>query len=246
MITSFSPGANGVPPGGWRAAYCVAMPPVAAYDEIADWYAEWVGDAASDYSQRVAAVLTRLLPPGTGMCLDIACGTGARAPILRSLGWSPFGVDLSTGQLRHARQVMPVAAADATALPLASGSVPAAVSVLCHTDLPDYPAVLREAARVLRPGGRFAHVGIHPCYTGAFADRNDPARIIVDSGYHRRERRWDSFTTRGVRDKVGAWHLPLADLLNAVMAAGFELLDTVEAGPDGGVPDVFALAAVKI
>jgi len=218
--------------------------PVAAYDDIADWYAEWVGGLHNSYSQRVAAVLRRLLPPGEGRtCLDIGCGTGARAEALRDLGWRPIGVDLSNGQLRHARRILPVAVADATALPIATGCLDAAVSILTHTDLPDYPGVIREAARVVRPGGRFVHVGIHPCFTGAFADRADPARIIVDNGYHRRERRWDSFTDQGVRDKVGAWHLPLADLLNAFRAAGLEIVDTVEAGPDDGVPDVFAISS---
>jgi len=221
--------------------------PVAAYDDIADWYAEWVaGGRHNDYSTRVAQMLIRLLPAGTGeRCLDIGCGTGERATTLRDLGWEPIGVDLSTGQLRHARRIMPVAAADATALPIAAGSLTAAVSVLTHTDLPDYPAVLREAARVLRPGGRFVHIGIHPCFTGAFAERSDPTRIIVDGGYHRRERRWDSFTTHGVRDKVGAWHLPLADLLNAFRDAELEIVDTVEAGPPDGVPDAFSVAAVR-
>ncbi|MEV0273263.1 methyltransferase domain-containing protein [Hamadaea sp. NPDC050747] len=220
--------------------------PVAAYDEIADWYADWVGGLHNSYSERVADVLQRLVPPGDGRtCLDIGCGTGARAGVLRNLGWRPVGVDLSTGQLRHARRVLPVAAADAAALPIATGSVDLAVSILTHTDLPDYPRVIGEAARVIRSGGRFVHVGIHPCFTGAFADRSDPARIIVDGGYHRRERRWDSFTTQGVRNRVGAWHLPLADLLNAFRAAGLEIVDTVEAGPEDGVPDVFAVAAVS-
>ncbi|MBR8641800.1 methyltransferase domain-containing protein [Streptomyces tuirus] len=44
-----------------------------------------------------------------------------------------------------------MAVADATALPLADGSVPAAVCVLASTDVPDYGAVLREIARVLAP-----------------------------------------------------------------------------------------------
>lgn len=221
------------------------MPPVAAYDRIADWYAEYAGPQ-NTYSQRVARTMTRLLPPGTGApCLDIGCGTGARVPTVRAHGWTPIGVDLSQGQLRHARQLMPVAVADATALPISGGAFAAAVSVLIHTDLPDYPAVLREVARVLRPGGHFVHIGIHPCFTGAFADRSDPARIIVDAGYHRRERRFDSFTTQGVRDKVGAWHLPLAAMLNAFRDAGLEVTDTVEEGPEDGVPDILAVAAVR-
>ncbi|MEE3917834.1 class I SAM-dependent methyltransferase [Micromonospora sp. BRA006-A] len=71
-----------------------------------------------------------------------------------------MGVDLSGGQLRHARARLPVARADATALPLSTGAVPAVACVLAHTDMPDYPAAVAEAARVLAPGGRLAHVGV--------------------------------------------------------------------------------------
>jgi ubiquinone/menaquinone biosynthesis C-methylase UbiE len=223
--------------------------PLAAYDDIADWYADYISEGAgSAYAQRVTAALTHLLPPAPwegATCLDVCCGTGAHAKALRSLLWSPLGVDLSTGQLRHGRQVMPVVNADASALPIRSASVPAATCLLAHSDLPDYPAVVREIGRVLEPGGRFVHIGIHPCFTGAFADRSDPTRIIVDGGYHRTERRYDSFTTQGVRNRVGAWHLPLAGLLNAVAAAGLQLLETVETSGDGQVPDAFAFAAVK-
>jgi ubiquinone/menaquinone biosynthesis C-methylase UbiE len=223
--------------------------PLAAYDDIADWYADYISEGAgSAYTRRVTATLTHLLPPAPARgatCLDVCCGTGAHAKTLRSAGWNPIGVDLSTGQLRHGRQVLPVVNADASALPIRSASVAAATCILAHSDLPDYPAVVREIGRVLEPGGRFVHIGIHPCFTGAFADRSDPARIIVDDGYHRTERRFDSFTTQGVRNRVGAWHLPLAGLLNAVVAAGLQLLETVETAGDGQVPDAFAFAAVK-
>jgi ubiquinone/menaquinone biosynthesis C-methylase UbiE len=223
--------------------------PLAAYDAIADWYFEYISEGAgSAYAVRVTDALTRLLPRGpvpAAPCLDICCGTAAHAPTLRSLGWNPIGVDLSTGQLRYGREVMPVVNADATAMPIRSASLPAATCILGHSDLPDYPAVLREVGRVLRPGGVFVHIGIHPCFTGAFADRSDPARIVVDAGYHRTERRFDSFTTQGVRTRVGAWHLPISGLLNAVTEAGLHLVETVEKSGDGQVPDVFGFAAVK-
>src|SRR5689334_17257198 len=145
----------------------------AAYDEFADWYADYVRGAAAPFGARVAALVRRLLGTGAGTCLDVGCGTGAHAPVLRELGWTPVGVDLSTGQLRHAVAHLPVVAGDAAALPVATARVPAAVSLLVHTDVPDYAAVVAEVARVLRPGGRFVHVGVHPCFTGAFADRSD-------------------------------------------------------------------------
>src|SRR5262245_45242651 len=115
------------------------MPTSAAYDEIADWYAEWVDGSGADYGDRVHDMLDRLLGEGRGrLVLDICCGTGARVPALRRNGWRPVGVDLSRGQLRHAAARLPVAAGDATALPIASASVDTAISVLCHTDVPDY------------------------------------------------------------------------------------------------------------
>ncbi|RBI97487.1 SAM-dependent methyltransferase, partial [Micromonospora provocatoris] len=122
------------------------------YDDIADWYEEYAGETSSVYMDRVRSVLADLLGDGPGRCVDLCCGTGAHAAEVRRLGWTPVGVDLSGGQLRHARARLPVARADATALPLATGAVPAVVCVLAHTDMPDYPAAVAEAARVLAPG----------------------------------------------------------------------------------------------
>ncbi|MFC0030341.1 class I SAM-dependent methyltransferase [Micromonospora chaiyaphumensis] len=217
---------------------------IAAYDAIADWYDDYVTTTATDYSERVRAVLADLLGPGSGRCLDLCCGTGAHAGELRRLGWQPIGVDLSGGQLRHARTRLPVARADATALPLPDGVLPAVACVLAHTDMPDYPAAIAEAARVLAPGGRLVHVGVHPCFVGAFADRAEPGRILLDEGYAERDRSFRSWNSVGVRARVGAWHVPLADLLDAVPAAGLTLTAVRESG-SGPLPDILALRATK-
>lgn len=216
----------------------------ATYDAHADWYNDFMSAAAGEYIQRVHATIGDLLGRGEGMCLDVCCGTGAHAPALARLGWTPVGVDLSSGQLRHALQRLPVAVADAAVLPFADNSVAAAACVLASTDVPDYAAVIREIARVLRPGGRFVHLGVHPCFIGAFADWTDQSRIVVDQRYADRSYTLDTWNPSGVRARVGGWHIPLADLLNATMAAGLRLVRTVEAG-SGGVPDLFGFLAVK-
>jgi SAM-dependent methyltransferase len=217
---------------------------VAAYDAFADWYEQFASDSSADYMTRVRRELADLLGAGSGRCLDLCCGTGAHAGQLRQLGWEPVGVDLSAGQLRHARPRLPVARGDASALPVGDRVVPAVACVLAHTDVPDYPAVIAEAARVLAPGGRFVHLGVHPCFIGPFADRSDPERIVIDGGYAERERSFRAWSVHGVRARVGAWHLPLADLLNAVTGAGLELAGVAESG-SGPVPDLFGLLAVK-
>lgn len=102
-----------------------------------------------------------------------SCRHGAR------LGRTPIGIDLSAGMLRHADGRLPVGRADAVRLPVRDGSVPAVIAMMVHTDLPDYPVVLREIARVLQPGGVFVHVGVHPCFCGGFADRRDPDAVVI-------------------------------------------------------------------
>jgi SAM-dependent methyltransferase len=219
------------------------MGQTAAYDAIADWYEEWISGAVSEYSERVHVMLQDLLGAGDGVCVDLCCGTGARAGLIRELGWTPAGVDLSQRQLGYAAARLPVVRGSADRVPVATGAVAAVACVLAHTDMPDYVAALREVSRVLEPGGRFVHVGVHPCFVGAFADWSDPLRLVIDNRYADRSHSFDG-PWHGVRARVGAWHIPLADLLNGVTAAGLRLVRTAESAPRG-VPDQFGLLAEK-
>jgi SAM-dependent methyltransferase len=214
----------------------------AVYDAYADWYEQFVQDSWS-YMDRVRDLLAHLLGPGKGRCLDLCCGGGAHVATIAGLGWAPVGIDLSLGQLRHARGRLPAAAGDASRLPVRSGSLPAIACVLAHTDLPDYSAVIREVARVLQPGGRFVHVGLHPCFIGAFADWSEPRRVVIDARYAEQSRAFEG-PPGGVRVRVGAWHVPLAILLNAFVDAGLHIERTAESTANG-IADVFAIRAVK-
>ncbi|GAA2275445.1 hypothetical protein GCM10010149_17740 [Nonomuraea roseoviolacea subsp. roseoviolacea] len=213
----------------------------APYDEIADWYeTEFLPRNADDpLGQR--RVLTELLGRGEGTCLEVGCGTGVHAAVLRDLGWTPVGVDLSAGMLRHARPRLPVVRGDAARLPFRDGSLPSVATLMVHTDMPAYPAVLREAARVLRPGGALVHVGVHPCFCGGFADRADPEAVVVRPGYLDGHWTKKSWTDQGIRDKVGASHWPLAELLGAFLEAGLVLEAFAEG--DGPTPVVLGVRA---
>src|SRR5262245_23120913 len=129
----------------------------ARYDQWADWYEQYITGEAQKFTERTAEILTRVLGPGNGPVLDLACGTGIYGQTLSALGWTPFGVDVSVAQLRYARRRMPVAAADASALPVRPGTLAAVAAVLCHTDIEDFAATCQALSRALQDGGVFAH-----------------------------------------------------------------------------------------
>jgi len=98
---------------------------------------------------------TLALAPGS-VVLDLACGTGDFAVDLAEEGHRPIGIDLSFGMLASARTGAPLVQGDLLKLPIADGSVDAAVCGFALRNLVELPPFFDELARVVRPGGRIA------------------------------------------------------------------------------------------
>jgi ubiquinone/menaquinone biosynthesis C-methylase UbiE len=207
------------------------------YDGLADWYDEEIRHlAAAHVTEAALKSLIRLLGAGPGKCLDLGCGTGIAIPDLAGQAWSVVGVDISTDQLRVAREhtkglAVDLIEGDASHLPLPASSFDAVVSMLTHTDFDDPPAVLAEIYRVLKPGGRFVYVGSHPCFVTPHVERNAGAAYVLHPGYRRRG--WTSSGPgfgQGIRPRVGVNHQTLADFLNAFLKSGLAVLAVDEPG----------------
>lgn len=106
-----------------------------------------------DASWRRRTVSALGLPAGS-VVLDLACGTGDLSRTARARGLTPIGADLSFGMLAASHGTGPLVQADASALPLASGSVDGIVCGYALRNFTDLDACLGEMGRVLRPGGR--------------------------------------------------------------------------------------------
>jgi SAM-dependent methyltransferase len=221
---------------------------VARYDGQADWYDEQVAWS----SAAAAPLIARLAGRGPGRCLDVGCGTGVHLAALGELGWSVVGVDASADQLRVARRragqfVAGLVQGVAARLPFAAGSCTLVLSAFTHTDVEDFTSLAKEARRVLEPDGRFIYVGLHPCFTGPFAEqpRADGARV-VHPGYARPG--WQTggpgTVAGGLTSRVGFRHLPLAHVLNGVLEAELRLCRVAEAGMRE-LPEWLALVAQR-
>jgi demethylmenaquinone methyltransferase/2-methoxy-6-polyprenyl-1,4-benzoquinol methylase len=86
--------------------------------------------------------------------LDLACGTGDFVRILAQVGATPVGLDLSRGMLSRIRTHGDLVQAVGEQLPFAEASFSAVVSGFAVRNFVDFPAVLSECQRVLRPMGQ--------------------------------------------------------------------------------------------
>jgi ubiquinone/menaquinone biosynthesis C-methylase UbiE len=97
--------------------------------------------------------------------IDVGCGTGRFIDALKQV-WPKLpvlGIDMSEAYIKHAQRHLRrwsrvhLSIAKAESLPVADGSQDALTSIFLFHELPPKVrrAVLRECARVLKPGGRF-------------------------------------------------------------------------------------------
>jgi SAM-dependent methyltransferase len=224
----------------------------ARYDGLAEWYDAFVRGEGAAWTQVAEGLIVELLGRGPGRCLDLGCGSGAFVPVLANQDWTVVGVDLSADQLEVARSSVGELAealiqADARELPFEAESFDAVVAVLVHTDIDGYHLGVREVARVLRPGGRFVHVGTHPCFVSPVARSSGDGTLQLFSGYHESRLVFDSPAfargAEGIRARAGTWQVPLAALLNAVAEAGLRLERALESPEDP--PAMLGLAALR-
>ena len=171
--------------------------------------------------------------------LEVGCGAAQGARWLVSAGARVAAFDVSMGQLLVARGldersgvVVPVVQADAQAIPFRSGSFDLVVSAFGGIPfVADSAGVMRQIARVLRPGGRLVYSVTHPT-RWAFPDDPGPGGLTVHQSYFDR-------TPYVEVDETGAatyveHHRTLGDRVRELVAAGLVLVDLIEPEwPDG-------------
>ncbi|GAA2516815.1 class I SAM-dependent methyltransferase [Pilimelia columellifera] len=175
-----------------------------------------------------------LLGPVAGRdVLELGCGAASAGRWLVAQGARTVAVDLSDGMLRHAVAAgrrcgvrVPLAQADALALPFRDG----VFDIVCTAFgavpfVADSQAVMREAHRVLRPGGKWVFSVTHPMRWIFLDDPSENGLLAVHSYFDRRP--YVEHDAAGKPTYVEQ-HRTLGDRIRELVAAGFALTDLIE------------------
>ncbi|HEY0638342.1 MAG TPA: class I SAM-dependent methyltransferase [Pseudonocardiaceae bacterium] len=165
--------------------------------------------------------------------LEVGCGSAPCARWLTTRGAHVVAMDLSAGMLRHAREaasrtgvVVPLVQADAEHLPFADGSFDLACSAFGAVPfVTDSAAVMREVARVLRPGGRWVFAVTH-AMRWMFADDPGPSGLVVQQSYFDRSP-YVEVDADGV-PTYAEHHRTIGDRVREIVSAGLVLTDLLE------------------
>ncbi len=209
------------------------------WDSDADEYHAEHGDFLGDVDfvwcpEGLREADAHLLGPVSGRrVLEIGAGAAMCSRWLATQGAVPVALDLSGGMLQHALAAaersgvrVPLVQADAQRLPFADGSFDVACTAFGAVPfVADSAGVMREVARVLRPGGRWVFSVTHPL-RWVFPDDPGPDGLTVRTPYFDR-------TPYVEVDETGEpvyveHHRTLGDRVRELVGAGFRLVDLVE------------------
>ena len=189
-----------------------------AWEGEADDWIRWARSPELDHafwSLNLPALLDILPAPGT-LTIDVACGEGRLGRRLLDRGHSVVGVESSVALAAAAQAAAPamkVHVADAADMPFDDDSADLAVASLALMNMDDMAAVVKEVARVVRPGGRFCFSVLHPI--NSWGDAGD------DVGYFESTRYAEELIRDGASMTFHETHRPLSAYLGDLEDAGF-------------------------
>jgi ubiquinone/menaquinone biosynthesis C-methylase UbiE len=197
-----------------------------AWEESAAGVIAWFRAPGHDsYWQYHRDQFLDLLPPPGRLTLDIGCGEGRLSRDLEARGHTVVALDASASMVAAAREADPeieTLLGDAADLPFPDGHADLAIAFMSLQDIDDAAGAIREAARVLEPGGRLCLAVVHPLGSSGRFDGDEPdSPFVIRGSYLQPFRYRDQMTREGYSVTFESEHRPIEWYFAALGAAGF-------------------------
>ncbi len=206
-----------------------------AWEAEAPRWVEWARRSGHDsYGRFHRDAFLELLPPPGRRTLDVGCGEGRLARDLKRLGHHVTAVDAAPSMVAYAQEADPEGEyllASGSELPFEDGFADLVIAFMSLQDMDDADGAVREAWRVLEPGGRFCVALVHPINSGGkFEGEEEDAPFIIRDSYFDRRRYVDQVEKDGFEMTFTSDHRSLEGWLRPFEEAGF-LLERVREIP---------------
>ena len=212
------------------------------WDENAEVWTELARAGHDVYRDRVntPAFLAMLPDVGGLRGLDIGCGEGHNTRLLAQRGARMTAVDISETFVQHARDAerdcplgINYQIASAVELPFDDGRFDFAVAFMSLMDMPQSERAIREAFRVIKPGGFFQFSICHPCFQTPLwrwitDESGKRLGVVCGEYFDQKPGRMEEWIFGSAPATLRKFKIPifdrtLSDWLNALLDAGFNI-----------------------
>jgi SAM-dependent methyltransferase len=190
--------------------------------------------------------LREMLPPATGVTLDLGCGEGRGARELIRLGHRVLGIERApTLAAAAAARGTPVVVGDATRLPVRDGGVALLFASMSLLDIDDLDGAVDEIVRVLAADGSLVAAIVHPMISAFDTSVRRAGRLEQPAPYLTHRQYQDHIIDDGREMTFTSVHRPLRDYVQPLLARGFVITDLREEG-GGPIPWFLAFRADRV
>jgi ubiquinone/menaquinone biosynthesis C-methylase UbiE len=212
-----------------------------SWNKVAKWYDHLVGEAGSDYHQKVIFPSSKgLLNPKAGeKIIDVACGQGVWCRELLTMGCQVTGIDSAKALIEAAKSrsgtKINYLVADATNLRMfPEQTFDAASCVLAIQNMDPLAKVIGEVSRIVKPKGRFLIILNHPSFRiprqsgWGFDEKRNLTYRRVDTYLSEMKIPINMHPSQAQTHMTWTFHRPLQSYTKALKQAGFVICDIEE------------------
>lgn len=206
------------------------------YDKIANVYHEYRSKNRLFWNEFIEkpAMLSLLKSVKSKRILDLGCGSGIHARLLKNRGANIYGIDISPRMIEIAKanvRGVDFRVGSVYELPYKSRYFDIVVSSYVVEHFEDLDAAFKEVKRVLKKRGLFIFSIGNPVTGSAHHIKGKPDTLLKFGDYFNEEKHTSTWAMRRYRVKIPWFRRTYETWIKAIVKNGFVIEDYIDARP---------------